>query len=188
MKPLSHRLFHRIAVGLSALGVLAASFAHAAAPLIVVEDHGGASALPYYDALNLQPRPTQGSKPAFSLPAPKPLTDPRNVSEANMLPVRSVQLTPGTEPRRVIEAPGLQPFFLVGDDETSLVWLRRHADALRERHAVGLVVNVTTMAGLTRLRSAAPGLQLAAVPADDLAGRLGVRHYPVLITSTSVEP
>ena len=32
-------------------------------PLIVVEDRGGASALPYYEALNLQPRTNAPARP-----------------------------------------------------------------------------------------------------------------------------
>jgi integrating conjugative element protein (TIGR03765 family) len=174
---------------LLAFCVLAAlSAAQAAESLIVVQDLGGTSALPYYKALNLQPRPSGSANPSFILPAPKPLTDPAKVSEADMLPVRSAKLTPGTVERRVIEAPGLQPFFLVGDDDASLDWLRRRAAWLRERGAVGLVVNVASAEGLARLRAAAPGLALAPVPADDLAARLGLRHYPALITATSIEP
>ncbi|MGV8796530.1 DUF2859 domain-containing protein, partial [Pseudomonas aeruginosa] len=41
-------------------------------------------------------------------------------------------------PRRL----GLRPFAVIGDDEASRVWLQRRAAALRERGAVGLVVNV----------------------------------------------
>ena len=156
---------------------------HAAEPLIVVEDRGGASALSYYEALNLLPRTPGAAKPPLYLPAPPS----KAVGEADMLAVRSAKLTPGTVTRRVIEAPGLQPFFLVGDDEASHAWLRRHASSLRERNAVGLVVNVESAQGLARLRALVPGVQLAPVAADDLAGRLGVRHYPVLITSTGIE-
>ncbi|CAM5375478.1 hypothetical protein SSTU70S_03726 [Stutzerimonas stutzeri] len=36
-----------------------------------------------------------------------------------MLPVRSAKLTPGTVARRVIEAPGLRPFMVIGDDKAS---------------------------------------------------------------------
>ena len=53
--------------------------------------------------------------------------------------------------------------------------------------AVGLVVNVESMAALTALRRLAPGLTLSPASGDDLAQRLGLRHYPVLITSTGVE-
>ena len=53
----------------------------------------------------------------------------------------------------MIEAPGLRPFVVIGDDEASRAWLQRRAAALRERGAVGLVVNVETAQGLARLRA-----------------------------------
>ena len=100
-------------------------------PLIVVEDRGGVSALPYYEALNLQPR---GNGAARS-PIPMPQVPATPADEAAMLPVRSAKLTPGTVARRVIEAPGLRPFVVVGDDKASQDWLQRHAASLRERGA-----------------------------------------------------
>ena len=105
-----------------------------------------------------------------------------------MLPVRSVWLSPGEEPRRVIRAPGLSPLFLVGDDDRSRAWLRQRHKILRELHAVGLVVNVTTPEALAALRRLAPGLMLSPASGDDLAQRLRLRHYPVLITATGIEP
>ncbi|MCL6332058.1 integrating conjugative element protein [Pectobacterium carotovorum subsp. carotovorum] len=156
---------------------------HAAQPPIVVKDLGGVSALPYYEALSLQARSPDRPRPPIALPS----VQVNPATEADMLPVRSPKLTPGTVARRIIDAPGLQPFFLVGDDEASYTWLQRQGTSLRERGAVGLAVNVETEDGLVRLRAAAPGLQLAPVAADDLAERLGLRHYPVLITSTGIE-
>ena len=38
------------------------------------------------------------------------------------------------------------------------------------------------------LRRLAPGLMLSPISGDDLAQRLGIRHYPVLITATGIEP
>lgn len=151
-------------------------------PLIVVEDRGGASALPYYEALNLQPR-TGRAPPRIEVPRPPA----GRYREADMLPVRSARLSPGDVPRRVIEAPGLTPFFLIGDDERSHAWLRRRAGALRELNAVGLVVNVASAEALAKLRALAPDLTLAPASGDDLAGRLGLRHYPVLVTATGIE-
>jgi len=87
----------------------------------------------------------------------------------------------------VIQAPGLQPLFLVGDDDRSRAWLRQRVDTLRELNAFGLVVNVESQVALDALRRLAPGLILSPVAADDLAGRLGIRHYPVLITATGIE-
>lgn len=156
----------------------------ASPPLIVVEDRGGASALPYYQALS--PRDAGPSHPTAPAPFPR-VSNPAN-AEAAMLPVRSTRLSPGDEPRRVIRAPGLMPLFLVGDDDRSRAWLRQRRSALQELQAVGLVVNVATPQALAALRRLAPELTLSPVAGDDLAQRLGIRHYPVLITPTGVEP
>ncbi len=104
-----------------------------------------------------------------------------------MLPVRSDRLSQGDEPRRVIQAPGLTPMFLVGDDERSRAWLRERGHILRDLNAVGLVVNVETAEALANLRKLAGSLTLSPSSGDDLAGRLGLRHYPVLITATGIE-
>lgn len=176
-------LAHLAAKGLLVLLAGLPLASRAGEPLILVEDRGGTSALPYYEALSLQPRantPARSPIPATQIPATP-------ADEAAMLPVRSAKLTPGTVARRVIEAPGLRPFVVVGDDEASQAWLRRHAASLRERGAVGLVVNVETVQGLARLRALASGVPLAPVSGDDLAERLGLRHYPALVTATGIE-
>jgi len=156
---------------------------HAGEPLIVVQDLGGVSALPYYEALNLQPRNVDALPPNIVIPQ----TPTMPASEADMLPVRSSKLTPGKAERHAIEAPGLRPFFVVGDDELSQVWLRRNAASLLERGAVGLVVNVETLDALNRLRMLVPDVSLSPASGDDLAERLGLRHYPALITATGIE-
>jgi len=150
--------------------------------LVVVEDRGGASALPYYEALNLQPR---ADRPTPRIDVPRPPAT--RFSEADMLPVRSARLSPGDATRRVIQAPGLKPIFLVGDDDRSRAWLRKRADALRALGATGLVVNVETAESLRALRQLALGVPLAPAAGDDLAARLGLRHYPVLVTATGIE-
>ncbi len=156
----------------------------ASQPLIVVEDRGGISALPYYQALN--PQDAGPAQPLSETPMPR--VDNPTDAEAAMLPVRSARLTPGDEPRRVIRAPGLTALFLVGDDDRSRAWLRQRRAALQELRAVGLVVNVATPEALVALRRLAPGLMLSPISGDDLAQRLGIRHYPVLITATGIEP
>lgn len=158
-------------------------FAQQPPPLIVVEDHGGVSALPYYEALDLQPAATPPASPTEA-----PQIPTHRFGEADMLPVRSARLAPGEAPPRTIQAPGLTPLFLVGDDDRSRAWLRAHAQRLRERHAMGLVVNVETAEALAALRSLAPGLTLAPVSADDLAERLDLHTYPALISATGIEP
>ena len=68
-----------------------------------------------------------------------------------------------------------------------LLWLQQRQEALHDLRAVGLVVNVDSAAALAELRRLAAGLILSPASGDDLAHRLGLRHYPVLITPTGVE-
>lgn len=152
--------------------------------LIVVEDRGGVSALPYYRKLGLPAKDVSVRSP---LPIELPAVPIQPYSEADMLPARSSLLSPGIVERRTIQVPRLSPLFLVGDDERSKAWLRHRADKLRALSAVGLVVNVEIPEGLTNLRRLAPGLRLSPISADDLARRLGLNHYPVLITATGIE-
>ncbi len=172
---------------ISALAMLSAATAAvqaASEPLIVVEDRGGTSALPYYQALS----PQDSDRATPPAPEPVPRVGRAADAEAAMLPVRSGRLSPGDEPRRVIRAPSLTPLFLVGDDDRSRIWLKQRRAALQELHAVGLVVNVASPEALAALRRLAPGLTLSPASGDDLAQRLGIRHYPVLITATGIEP
>lgn len=153
----------------------------ARAELIVVEDLGGTSALPYYRALNLLPD-TEPS-PLQSLP-PIPV---KPYSEADMLPVKSARLSPGKVESRALNAPGLQPIFLIGDDSLSRDWLVTRIDILRELNAVGLVVNIETPEALQELRKLASGVKIAPASGDELAEMIGIEGYPVLITSTGLE-
>lgn len=59
---------------------------------------------------------------------------------------------------------------------------------LRALHASGMIVNVEQAQGLAALRAQAAGVTLMPASGDDLARRLGLRHYPVLVTATGIEP
>lgn len=143
------------------------------AVLTVVEDRGGASALPYYQ--DIEPEPAH---------APPVVT---GVRAGGAFPVLTPELSPGPVQGRVINAAGLQPMFIVGDDPMSQAWLKQKLPALQGLQAVGLAVNVGNAARLQEIRRWAPGLQVMPVPASDIAGRLGLQHYPMLITATTLQ-
>jgi integrating conjugative element protein (TIGR03765 family) len=107
--------------------------------------------------------------------------------EDDLLPVRTNNLSPGMVKRRSLDASGLPAFFLIGDDALSRSWLRQRLPQLTKLKATGLVVNVESSASLTHLRQIARGLTLSPVSADDLALRLQLHHYPVLVTASSIE-
>lgn len=110
----------------------------------------------------------------------------QHLDEDWMLPVRSSLLRPGAVAPRALDMPGLPPFFLVGGDPRSLSWLRENSARLRTMGAVGLAVEVADAAALERIREAAPGLSILPVNGDDIAARLQIHHYPVLITATGL--
>jgi len=107
--------------------------------------------------------------------------------EAEMLPTISRRLSPGLVEAQAIDAPGLQPVFLIGDDSFSKSWLIARRNRLRRLNAVGLVVSVASPEALQELRRMADGLRLIPVSGDDLAALLGISHYPVLVTSTYID-
>ncbi|AVS92463.1 integrating conjugative element protein [Paracidovorax avenae] len=152
--------------------------------LIVVDDRGGAPAQPYYDELGLPPLRAAGAPSAAGTGrTPAPIVQ----AEAVGLPVRSTVLSPGVVEARPLQAPGLTPFFVVGDDPRSRAWLQQRVGKLRQLRAAGLVVNVGSPRALEELRALAPGLVLSPASGDDLARRLGLRHYPALLTATGIE-
>ncbi len=171
---------HRLALCLlAALAPLAGVHAE----LTVVADHGGAPARAYYAPI--APAGV-GEDEAYSAREEARSRGP--VREADLLPVRSARLTPGRVEARSLELPaGMSAFFIVGADALSRRWLAQRGPRLRALHAVGLVVNVKTAAQLQALRRAGDGLVLRPVAGDDIAERLDLAHYPVLITSQGVQ-
>ncbi|EOG3620257.1 integrating conjugative element protein [Pseudomonas putida] len=128
--------------------------------------------------------PTPPAMAAESV-APVERADPRTLSW--VLPVHSARLTPGEVPRRALDLPGMVPLFLVGADTASLAWLAQHAPALKRLGANGLAVEVADAAALQRIQAVAPGLAIWPVSGDDIAERLELEHYPLLITPTGLE-
>ena len=67
-----------------------------------------------------------------------------------------------------------------------MAWLTQHAPALKRLGANGLAVEVVDAAALQRIQAVAPGLAIWPVSGDDIAERLELEHYPVLITPTGM--
>jgi integrating conjugative element protein (TIGR03765 family) len=154
--------------------------------LIVVEDRGGDSALPYYQTLRNSNKIPGGASRQIAPPArstiyqPSERTTPQG--EAAMPPLVPRNIRPGTPTRKSAPAPpGATPFFLVGDDPASRAWLKDWHSALREAGATGFVVEAQDVAALERLRNLAPGLFLAPASGDEFAARFGLKTYPVLV-------
>ncbi|MBD2780517.1 integrating conjugative element protein [Xenorhabdus szentirmaii] len=158
------------------IGLLWINACHA--ELNIIADLGGKDASPFYESINAQ----QGD---VSLPTTHDAL-PGMANEAAMLPVNTPEMTPGKVDSRALQLRGIGALFLIGDDPDSRQWLSQNAATLAKLHAVGLVVNVREMTGLQALRALAPDLLLSPAAGTELARRLQLQHYPVLITETQL--
>ncbi|CAI1885085.1 MULTISPECIES: integrating conjugative element protein [Serratia] len=151
----------------------------ALANLNVIADVGGEDASPYFEGVNRQ----EGAQSSPVVPpAPASPAD----TEAAVLPVATPELTPGDVADRPLQLPGIGALFIVGDDDASRIWLQVNAEQLKSRHAAGLVVNVSNQPALQVLRELVPGVPMAPASGSELARRLQLAHYPVLITDTGL--
>ncbi|MGJ8517637.1 integrating conjugative element protein [Carnimonas bestiolae] len=148
--------------------------------LEVVADHGGEPARPWFVAIS-----GSGVDDADQAPA---AATPQKATEADMLPVKSELLTPGRVATQRLNLPaGFPAFFIVGNDALSKRWLRERGNALRDMHAVGLVVNVDNASDMNTLRQVGEGIEMHPVKGDDLAERLHLNHYPVLVSEAGLQ-
>ena len=145
-----------------------------------------------YDSGNTQPiapylevfEPADGSprqSPALTQP-PLGAADPEV-----WLPIQSLGLTPGPVQSRAIDRPFSRPFFLIGADALSMQWLQAYRERLKSIGAVGMLVQADTHEDLRRVAQRAGGLAILPASATDIAKALGIRHYPVLISSHGIE-
>lgn len=148
---------------------------HGNAALTVVADLGGEPVEPLFKAIETVPDAGDmvSAKPAVPL-------------MQAIFPVFSSRLHPGEIPPRKLSLPGMPPVFLLGDDPLSLRWLKEKQQQLAAINATGLVVNVASRERFQALRQHAGVLTLLPVSGDDLAQRLQLSAYPVLITGSGV--
>lgn len=147
----------------------------ASAALVVVGDFGGESTAPYFDAINADKDAVAGTPSVQAAP-------PESLSISDMLPVTTPEMSPGPVSPQALELSGMPPVFVVGDDSLSTQWLSRHAAELSQMRATGMVVSVKDASALSALRALAPSADMVPVSGGDLARRLHLTHYPVLIT------
>ena len=154
---------------------------HAGAELTVIYDSGDTQPLAPYLEVFESADPVPRQSPTITLPR-LGAADP----EA-WLPIQSTGLTPGAVQPRAIHRPFSRPVFLIGADAYSLQWLQANRDRLQEVGAVGMLVQADTLEDLRTVAQLADGLAILPASATDIARALGIKHYPVLITSERIE-
>ncbi len=105
----------------------------------------------------------------------------------SLLPIRSLNLTPGTVQSRTHDRPFMRPFFLIGSDVLSQKWLLTHRERLKIIGAVGMLVQAATQDDLRTIAALADGLPIMPASATGIAQALKLSHYPVLISAHGME-
>lgn len=148
------------------------------AELNVIADLGGNDTAAFFEGVNRQDNndPHQTENRVWQ----------GQPGEGAMLPVVTPELTVGLETPRSLNLPGIGALFLVGDDPDSRAWLQLNAAKLSQLQAVGLIINVSDLTTVQALRALVPGIQMAPASGSELARRLRLQHYPVLITENAV--
>lgn len=165
----------------------------AAAQRVVIYDAGHTrSIVPYLKSVQqVEPR-SRTNRSAHPLISGTDL-GPAKIN--NLLPIRSPELTIGLvtmkpEFQEVLHRLTLghaRPFFLIGSDERSQRWLASRRAELARVGAVGMLIQAETEADVRRIAELAQGLPITLGSASDIAKALGIEHYPVLISSNSIE-
>ncbi len=100
-----------------------------------------------------------------------------------LLPIRSVGLTPGKVTAKTHNVPFARAFFLIGSDEWSKRWLVQHRKTLKDMGALGMLIQATTIEDLREVAKLADGLSITPASGSDIAKAIGIKHYPVGISS-----
>ncbi len=114
-------------------------------------------------------------------------TQPDEVNLPSVYPVHSTLLSPGLVRPRKIKMLFSAPIFIVGDDGVSKRWLGYVEDKLIQLHAKGFVVNIQSAVDLKKLQTQFPKLELIPMPGNALAAWLKLFHYPVLVSSGTIQ-
>ena len=122
---------------------------------------------------------------------PGQMEDLGAVEVSRLLPIRSPGLTPGSVIRRPLSPANndmlARPFFLIGADQRSRMWLAKHRDRLVALGAFGMLVEAESVGDLEAIARIADGLPILPASATDIARVLGIQHVPVLISRLGIE-
>jgi len=154
------------------------------AELIEIADHGGVSTSNYFERITLDD-PIDNT--AMGEP-PHPLQEEQYALK-NRLPIKSKLLSPGRVKARQWKRQAFMgtTIALIGYDKASVNWLRLKKQQLQEQGALIMMVNVQTPEQVEKVQAFLPDNSVLAMPGDDVARQLDIKHYPVLITSKGIE-
>jgi len=80
-----------------------------------------------------------------------------------------------------------RPLFLVGSDTVSKEWLAEKREQLIQVGAVGLLIEAKDRSEVEGILVLAEGLRIIPASAEGFAAKLGLTHYPILLSKEGWE-
>lgn len=148
--------------------------AHAREPLTVIYDSGDTLPLAPYLPERAAQEKTTAQDAKRQLPFNLPITTPS-------MKLGKVTVTP--KALRYLQ----RPLFLVGADQESQDWLAKKREQLIRIGAVGLLVEAKDRQEIEAVLAIAEGLRLVPASAESFATKLGLSHYPILLSKEGWE-
>lgn len=103
-------------------------------------------------------------------------------------PYKTEGLSLGKVEPRNIQKPDLpRPFFIMGSDEQSRAWLRKNKDRFIALGAIGFLVEAKNLEEFELVQETAEGVYVGRFQWNGMVQELGISHYPVLVTKTTIE-
>ncbi len=110
------------------------------------------------------------------------------ISGTTYFPIETPEMSAGKVIHRKMNLPTFQtPLCLIGDDRFSYEWFSNMSEKLAQFNTVCMMVDVANPGRVDQFRAVANGVEIIPANASELAIRLHLNHYPVLISKGRVE-
>ncbi|MGQ3887840.1 PFL_4695 family integrating conjugative element protein [Legionella sp. CNM-1927-20] len=96
------------------------------------------------------------------------------------LPATSLAQVGQVNKRKIELTQFSQPIFILGGDPFSFDWLKKHAEELEEKHALGFITNIDSSSRLEEFQRLA-NVPLLPANVDDLLAIFHEKHYPLIL-------
>ncbi len=110
------------------------------------------------------------------------------MTDSDLLPIRTPELTLGRISTRTVDFPELTaPVCVIGSDDRSLAWLVIHHARLQQLATRCVLVQAESVADLNRVARFSAGIPVLPAVGAELAQKYGLTHYPVLLSKKWIE-
>ncbi len=132
--------------------------------------------------------PSEAAPLAMSASEKAELLSIEKNAKKTLFPFKSM-LTPGVVEAHTLSeknANNIPAMFVIGDDSTSIDWLKSHKNVLTEIHAVGMITNVESQTRVDAIQEETGWKLLIPVSMDGASNVFQVTHLPFYINKGAV--